>query len=646
MEQAKKTGEYYRITKADYLDKTTAGYLSQIAGFLSGFEFVWREGELYVGMPDDWYEFMHGPYAAPNPHNRHGTKLLRHPETGEWETWMDDDYSIDTLDQYILRDMRKDFGTVTSKCITDGWANYDVYDMGGGNRGRGAYALMSRLRLLPAYSGTGEFGNRYNYCTEPWIGNETLGMNAAGMPNVAVSLAEIFGSVTGDRENVEWAKYTAALYAMAYFEKDIPTLIRAAAEVFPRGAYERWVIEVCFAAKEKFPTDWRAAAKYVEKTVCRNHDRMPGKEIQLEMNVNCGFVLLGLLFGEGDYETTCQILSLAGYDGDCTAAVGMSVLGIIGGMQVLPQKVNDLLWHDGKGVLVNRPIADSHPGVWMCMLGLPERMALSEIVDMYRENFEWILAENGGYANEEAYYIPKAALRTPAVLWQEDFEAGEGGMALTNATLDGTDIYEGDYSMRLDQGGEAVKTVDGLTVGAQYRLTVYVRTAEGAIAEVFARKAGEDGVYATVENHADTYVRRALVFTATAAQMELGVRNTAGDFVRFDRLTLVRVEETEAGTVEKRADGEYSVRGTVGKEILLKVTFSNPSGEIALLAVTVNGVSFNVAPLSKTGAFRENQVDFAYIPVVLAEGENTVTLKTESPVALRAVSAVTLTDAF
>ena len=113
-------------------------------------------------------------------------------ESGLWEAWNDDDYSIDILNQYIIRDMYAEYGTAVSKVITDGWAKYNVYDMGGGNRKRGAYALMSGRRYLPEFAGSYEFGNRYSYCYEPCIENETLGMDAACMPSTAAKLSEKF----------------------------------------------------------------------------------------------------------------------------------------------------------------------------------------------------------------------------------------------------------------------------------------------------------------------------------------------------------------------------------------------------------------------------------------------------------------------
>ena len=199
---------YNIISIEDYLDKTTSGLLAQFVGFLSGYEFARNsDGTPRVAMPDSWFEICNGPYAEPNSRNKHEDKLLMNEETGLWEVWNDDDFSIDILNQYILADMYAEYGTFSSKVIKDGWVKYDVYDMGGGHRTYGAYGLMSKKGYLPVFSGSAEFGNKYGVNGEPYIGNETLGMDAAGMPNVAADLSEVFGRVTSDCDPVIWLKF-------------------------------------------------------------------------------------------------------------------------------------------------------------------------------------------------------------------------------------------------------------------------------------------------------------------------------------------------------------------------------------------------------------------------------------------------------
>ena len=648
---------FYVISEKDYLDKTTAGFLSQLAGFFSGYEFVRSGGALVVGMPEDWYEFLAGPYAGLNPYSSREDRLTQNSETGMWEIWMDDDYSIDILDQYILRDMYNNHGVFTSKVITDGWANYDVYDMGGGNRYQGAYALAKNNRYLPEFCGSAEFGNKYSALTEPWIGNEMTGMNAAGLPNLAVKLADTFGSVTGDRENVEWTKYVTAMYAMAYFESDVPTIIVRAANVFGEKEMERDVIDLCFELYEKHPDDWQTAMRTLEKTVLRRHDRRSEEGLQLELNVNNGLMILGMLYGDGDYDDTCKYISLGGYDGDCTAAVGLGVLGVIKGMAGLPEKVNEMLWQNGKGYIINRPIMDMDQMYWMCMFNLPEKLYMADIINMYRDNFVWLLKENGGRVENGNYYIPSEEIRTPDVLYFDDFESGSlDGYTVSAGALVSNPTYEGENSLKVD-GGEAFFTVSGLKVGQKYRFLSFVLTDKDGEAEVFARAKGESGVFATVQNYSEFYIKRELVFTATAETMEIGIRVGKGAFALIDRLPLYRIDEVKAGEVKFSApSADNTYKGTVNleattdksTEVLLKLGYANNLGNILNVAVMVNGVKFNTVPLAMTGAdVTGGMADFAYVPVVLKEGTNKISLIVgRTPVTLTSVELVTLTETY
>lgn len=647
-----------------YLDKTTAGFLGQLVGVFTGYEFVKKNGDYAVGLPDAWFALLRGPYSGDRlPYSKHEAKLVYNEETKRYESWMDDDYSIDILNQYILRDMRETYGTFASKVITDGWVKYDVYDMGGGNRTVGAYALMKNRHYLPMFAGSAEYGNRYNYCLEPCIGNETLGMSAAGMPNKAVDLAEIFANVTGDTDNTEWTKFLAALYAMAYFEDDMPTLICRAAEVFGEGVYEREVVDGCIALWQKYPDNWRAAAVAATAKFRRSHDRMDDAKLELEYNVNSAFVLLGLLYGKNDYETAAKIISLAGYDGDCTAAIGLGILGIAVGMDGLPEVVRERIWQDGNGIIINEAVPGTASGYWMYLAGLPREMKIADIIDLYRENFEWLLLANGGSVENGTYTIPYEAFRAPRVLAYTDFEDGTLADCKTagKVALTGKDTFEGKYAAQIfadgDADGELYRTFVGLTVGKTYRLTAYIRTSAQTEANLFCRDAAKEVATADVCNAAACYVRRSLVFTATAPIMEIGVRMPAAHndnkYVLADHLTLSEITETTAGTVTKETTAsENSVslvaRGDGQGEVLLRLTFANPGASVADMAVTVNGESFHTAPLYRTGVASASAADVVYVPVLLTgkDGDKILLSFDTDGVEILDARLVTVTDRY
>lgn len=657
---------YNIISIEDYLDKTTSGLLAQFVGFLSGYEFARNsDGTPRVAMPDSWFEICNGPYAEPNSRNKHEDKLLMNEETGLWEVWNDDDYSIDILNQYILADMYAEYGTFSSKVIKDGWVKYDVYDMGGGHRTYGAYGLMSKRGYLPVFSGSAEFGNKYSVNGEPYIGNETLGMDAAGMPNVAADLSEVFGRVTSDCDPVIWLKFFATMYAMAYFEDDIPTLIREAEKVLPEGCWQREIIAEVFALKERYPDDWRRAVVNAERNCFRSHydqDSTMG-----ETSINCSFILIGLLYGDGDYYETCKIISLAGHGGDSTTPVGLGIVGIINGMKDLPPEVNEKVWQDGKGVVVNLPRATKE-AYYMYCAGLPERIPMTDIVEMYQKNFESILLENGGKIADGNYYIPKNALAVPDTVLVEDFEDGnlDGYSSFGDGTLLGDFAFTGNYAVKVN-GNESAdsgvyKTLSGLKVGSTYRMTAYVSTAARTTARLFARASGaSDYTFATVYDQ-QAFAKRDFLFTATAESMEVGLLVPAGTsshkYAVMDDITIVRVEENkplgdDAVSIKSQAaDGKYTkeiafeVQGKADREVYLKLTFSNTCGKMVDASILLNGKEYASVPFYKTGSdVMTNGCDFIYIPVILNEDVNTISFNIGSnALYISAAEIVTVTD--
>lgn len=649
--------DYLIITKEDYLSKTTAGFLSQLVGTLSGFEFVTLSGgRCRVAMPDSWFEYCRGPYAEKNPHKSHTDKHLRNKETQQWEVWLDDDFSVDVVNQYILADMYRSKDTVAAKYITDGWVKYDVYDMGGGQRSVGAYALAKNHNYLPQFAGNTEYGNWYSYCTEAYLGADTMGMNAAGMPQVASDICGLFASMTGDRDNVLWAQMFGTMMSYAYFDNDIEAVIRKACSVFPEGSHPLTVVDEIFALYEKYPDNWRQACKDFEnahyvKDVTRNTDT----------DINCGFVLLDLLYGGGDYYETCKIGSLMGYDCESTVGIALSILGIMGGMEVLPEETNDLIWLDGEGTLVNLSPEGLEKGYWMIAAGLPDRIKISSVVDKYRANFESVLIENGGAADEKYYYIPRTELGEYKVVTLSDpgFESGKldaytvkGAAGITKqATM-------GQYAAKLAKGGEISTKVSGLEAGKTYALTAYmVTSAKGTVLMYAGDKCvSVHRTEGTPKYLEQSTVRRTLVFDATGSEMEIGFRfiGEAGESAVVDCVSLIRIDEKSAGSAkiaEPSADGVYTgavvinIESETDKEVLLKVEFANATGAIADVAVSVNSRNYATAALYKTysddcGMEYEDSV---YIPVVMKKGENKVKLDLgRCKATIRKVSLVTV----
>ena len=491
----------------------------------------------------------------------------------------------------------------------------------------------------------------YSFCGEPIIENETLGMISAGMPDVAADITDIFANVTSNRDPVIWAKFFSSVYALAYVENDVETIIEKAAKMLPSGSWERYVVDECVKIYNANPSDWHTGLLECEdRFFLPKYDK---EDSMSESSIFSSIIVMALLYGDGDYMETCKILSLQGNGGESACAVGLGVVGVLHGWENLgisqndKTKMNDMLWQDGKGVIYNRSNTELAQGYWMHAANLEEYFKMSDLLDAFQRNFERVLVENGGRIENGNYYIPVSSVKEPDAKLIEDFESGklEGYNTFGTVVVDNT-FLNGKYGAKLS-GNEATdskitKEISGLTVGKQYRVTAYIRTTAKTSAIMYISD-GKNTNGVTVYD-ADFFAKREFIFTATNEKMEFGVFVPKGvsafKYAAIDDIIIERVEEAKAAEVKIEnvsADNNYTgvvtltVNGKLEKEAYLKIEFANTSGAILDAAVALNGdAAYGVVPFYKTASESFGcKSDNAYIPVILNQDVNVITLDTK-----------------
>lgn len=638
------------LSREEYVNKTLGGLLGQFAGFLSGYEFVWRGQDPYIGMPEDWFDFLNGPYAGNYTHYTPGDtwrydRLRVNPDTGKNEVYSDDDYHIDIFNQYIISEL----GT-SSYAVKETWKKYNVSDWGGG---ADAAALIAAHDMLSPFTGTIEGGNRYGWCTEAYIENETLGMNAPGMPNVATALVDTFGANVGYFEALMWGKFYAAMYSLAYFETDITVVMDKAKEVLPVGSYPRKIYDAALKAYAENPDDYRAAGMDIHN-MRRNVYRIDN--VQTDPNVNGGFAILSWLYGKNSYLDTCKYSSILGYDGDCTAAICTGVMGILKGFKVGNEeynKLNDNIYYDGEGVYFNDDGSMYVGDIYQARIRskeYPTRQKIDDIVDMYRGNFEKILVENGGRIDGDNYVIPTTALIKDHSFLFENFDAEERdtrGFTAVNGKLDVIEEGENENShsgyaafrFTNTKEGEAYHTYTGLVTGKTYRLSAYVKTPADTQVSIFARGGGKTAEM-TFAN-ATQQTNKAFVFEATSPEMSVGFKFSASaakdEILYFDDFMLEEVERELLGAAADNALKPYSDKYSktvkmpdgvkLGDEVVLCVEYRNASGGALNATVNRNGKTFGGVVLSNTSKTATSGSAYLEIPYVFEKETDAVQLE-------------------
>lgn len=649
----------YRIAQDVYYDKTLAGILGQVGGVLTGYEFVSEDP-----LPDEWFGFIKGPYSGNSEFVTQAENDRIFEDRGG-AIGSDDDYHVDFFNQLILDEHGPD---ATNEDIRQEWLDHDVSDWGGGGT---ANELIKTMNMSPPQTGKSEF-NKFYWVTESYIENDTLGMNAPGMPVTASRLTEKFASLSGEFDTVVWAKLLGTMYSLAYVEDDARVVLDKAADVLPRDSWPYRMYLKAKALHDENPDDWRwAQARLREaKRLVYGWDN-----IQVIPDINNALAMLAILYGENDYTQSARIASLSGYDADCTASFVMGLMGIIKGMDGTPKEVKDAIYQDGKGVYVNDMDFTPHINT-----DYPAEQKFTDIAKLYQKNAERMIAARGGKIANGEYVIRGEVLRPKAIVAipNGDFEQGTltgwtawkaDGTKCEIHAQDNESALSGTWNGRidLDQGGEGrlFATLNGLKKGQLYRVQAYLTADDGAEARLYAEQsqgAGDAYSYASVTNRTGLYASRTLEFAASGKSAKVGLQllsdnRSTSMSAAIDNLTVEPIEVPDAAVYEAESATERSGEATTadaegasgGKFVALAggpgaLTFANvdadKAGEYAMriyyangwhdadrLDIEANGKATGSVWLPQTGgdggAFSRNQAE---ITVLLKKGANRLKL--------------------
>jgi ADP-ribosylglycohydrolase len=278
------------IRQADFRDKVYACWLGKALG-----------GTL--GQP---LEGKHGPHDVPL-----ATKLSQGIANDEAD-----------LEILWLAALEEHDAQVDARRLGEYWLRYVKVDWNEYGVGK----KNMRLGLLPPLSG--EFQNEpWKHSNGAWARAEVWGCLAPGCPALAARLAWEDACVDHGvaREGTLAAMYIAALESAAFVENDRQRLISTALSVIPAESETSRAIRTALAAW-KAGQDWQTARQAV----------IDGTKTGWFMaSRDVAFIVIGWLYGQGDYRRTLITTLNCGDDTDSTVATVASILGIVGGTQTI-----------------------------------------------------------------------------------------------------------------------------------------------------------------------------------------------------------------------------------------------------------------------------------------------------------------------
>lgn len=163
------------------------------------------------------------------------------------------------------------------------------------------------------------------------------GLMAPAMPNAAVKFAEPAGRAINSNDGFYCGAYVAAMYAVAFATNDMERVVVEAMKVLPAESRMRKIASDVVRWHGENPNDWKYAWQKIEDNYVKKHDFNYGA-FAIHAPYNCAYILVGLLYGGGDFEKTMETAMRCGLDSDCNPASACGILGASIGYSKIPAK--------------------------------------------------------------------------------------------------------------------------------------------------------------------------------------------------------------------------------------------------------------------------------------------------------------------
>lgn len=225
------------------------------------------------------------------------------------------------------------------------------------------------------------------------------GLMSPGMVNSAVGICDRVGHIMNYGDGYYGGVFIASLYAEALIAEstdELEDLIRAALKPIPvKSKFSQCITDV-IQWHEEAPDDWKATWYKVNRKWSTDTGSPLGifRPFNIDAKINAAWVVLGLLYGKGDFTRTFEITTRCGDDADCNPASAGGVLGAIVGYNAIPD-----FWKQGIDKVADQPFMGTS-------------ISLNRAYDLSYKHAEKMIEKNGGVIEENQLIIRRQVAET------------------------------------------------------------------------------------------------------------------------------------------------------------------------------------------------------------------------------------------
>jgi hypothetical protein len=266
------------------------------------------------------------------------------------------------------------------------------------------------------------------------IESDFIGLMTPGLPREANRYADRVGRVMNYGDGLYGGMLFGGMYAAAFFETDPHRVVEEGLKSIPEDSGYAKVIRDVLAWHAENPADWRRTWHLLEEKWDRD-DACPDGALapfNIDARLNGAYVVLGLLYGDGDMGKTMEIATRAGQDSDCNPSSAAGILGVMLGYERIPAE-----WKSGIPAIADTKFEYT-------------KYSFNGIVTSTVARARKVIAEAGGRVSDAEVVVPAQSPSAPKL------EQWDPGAPLARVEIDSPAwTWTGRWRDAVRQGGRS-----------------------------------------------------------------------------------------------------------------------------------------------------------------------------------------------
>lgn len=244
--------------------------------------------------------------------------------------WLYDDIYMDLTFVEVFERLGLD-APVDSFAKAFAYAKYDLWHANQAAR----YNIMHGI--MPPESGHWK-NNPHADDIDYQIEADYAGLMAPAMPNAASQVSDRVGHIMNYGDGWYGGVYMGAMYSLAFMSSDVEFIVTEALKTIPKKSkFYRCIADV-IDTYHQHPDNWlvaweRCRERWNDDVACDEGALLP---LNIDAVINSAYVVIGLLYGGGDFGRTLDISTRCGQDSDCNPASAGGILGTALGYDKIP----------------------------------------------------------------------------------------------------------------------------------------------------------------------------------------------------------------------------------------------------------------------------------------------------------------------